>query len=45
MTMATEIKSRMSSVPSSGAGAGKTSNNVNIHGQGKPVENSGGGCC
>ena len=45
MTMATEIKSRMSSVPSSGAAAGKQSNSVNIHGQGKPVENSGGGCC
>jgi hypothetical protein len=41
MTMATEIKSRMSSVQS---GPSKPSPNVNINSQGKPVQASG-GCC
>jgi Ras-related protein Rab-1A len=44
MTMATEIKSRMSTVPSAGGSTGKASNNVNINQQGKPVQSSG-GCC
>jgi Ras-related protein Rab-1A len=42
MKMATEIKSRMASVPS-GSG-GKQSSNVNISTPGKPVKESG-GCC
>jgi len=42
MTMATEIKSRMATVQS-GTGV-KTTNNVNINTQGKPVTSSG-GCC
>jgi Ras-related protein Rab-1A len=43
MTMATEIKSRMSSVHS-GSSTGKSSNNVNVSSPGKPVQQSG-GCC
>lgn len=43
MTMATEIKSRMSSVPAGGA-AGKPSTGVNVSAPGKPVQSSG-GCC
>ena len=46
MTMATEIKSRMSSVSSgAGGGANKPAGGVNINAQGKPVQNSSGGCC
>ena len=44
MTMATEIKSRMSSVPSGGGASGKPANSVNMNQQGKPVQSSG-GCC
>jgi hypothetical protein len=42
MTMATEIKSRMASVPS--GPSVKAPNNVNINAGGKPVQSSG-GCC
>lgn len=42
MTMASEIKSRMSSVPS--GGTGKTGPGVTITSPGKPVQSSG-GCC
>ncbi len=42
MTMATEIKSRMSTVQS--GTPSKSPNNVNINTQGKPVQSSG-GCC
>ncbi len=40
MTMATEIKSRMSSVQS----AGKPTQDVNLNTRGKPVQSSS-GCC
>jgi len=42
MTMATEIKSRMSSVQS--GPSGKPSTGVNVASPGKPVQQSG-GCC
>jgi len=42
MTMATEIKSRMSSVPS--GQAGRPTSGVNVNAPGKPVQQSG-GCC
>ncbi len=42
MTMATEIKSRMSSVQSTPTG--KPSTGVNVSSPGKPVQQSG-GCC
>ncbi|CAF4900238.1 unnamed protein product, partial [Rotaria magnacalcarata] len=42
MTMATEIKSRMSTVQS--GTSNKPSSNVNVSGPGKPVQQPG-GCC
>ncbi len=43
MKMATEIKSRISSVQGGGA-AGKPASGVNVASPGKPVQQSG-GCC